>query len=181
MSKIISAILVVGVLGGGVWYFISGSAGSQGASTPNATTTSSSAVSTESFSGEASFNDIMARGGSWKCAFDTTSSVADSSGVVYIGGEKKMRGDFQTKVAQVNMNIESHMVRDGDFMYTWSSAMPQGIKVAITAENSSTVGTGATSGNQSFDVGAKVNWKCDAWPTDESKFVVPTNITFQTM
>lgn len=121
-----------------------------------------------------SMKDLIARGGDYECTFSQTNDMSDSTGTVFISGAK-LRGDFKTTVKAVsNMNVESHMISDGAFMYTWSSMMPTGMKIAI-AEGSTAETSPAT---QSFDYNQKLDYDCKPWTSDVAKFTLPTDITF---
>lgn len=163
MNKAIVGIIVLAAIGAGVWYFTQGNTGTPSGSSP---------VSSESFTEKSSMKDLVARGGSWKCTFSMTGDTADSSGTVYIAGGK-MRGDFTSVVKQANMTVESHMVSDGTYAYTWTNAIPQGFKVAIDQTT--------TTSSDGFDYNSELDYNCAAWPTDENMFVVPADITFTTV
>lgn len=124
------------------------------------------------FSG--SMKDLIARGGDYECTFVQTNDMSDSTGTVFISGTR-MRGDFKTTVKAVSdMKVESHMISDGVFMYTWSSMMPTGMKIAI-AESATAETSSAT---QSFDYNQKLDYDCKPWTSDSAKFTLPTDITF---
>ncbi len=130
------------------------------------------------FSGSA--KELMARGGNHKCTFTQEVENSKSTGTVYISGQK-LRGDFKSDVtaAGANMSIESHMISDGEFMYSWSSMMPTGFKMKI-AETGATATT-TPSNQQSFDSNQKLEYTCVAWTPDEAQFTLPTNVTFTAM
>ena len=181
MIKIIAGLFAAVAVGTGGWFMM------HHPSTPKADRTNTEVVatsttpSTESFSAKSSLKDIVARGGSWQCTYQINVAGVNSTGTVYVAGGK-VRSDFSSKVPQVNMTIDSHMVSDGAYAYTWTSAMPQGYKVALDAKAKTAMGGSApASAHQDFDYNGALDYNCVAWPTDESKFVVPTNITFTTV
>lgn len=126
-----------------------------------------------------SVKDLMARGGNHKCTFTQEVENSKSTGTVYISG-MKMRGDFNSSVSAggANMDIASHMISDGEFMYTWSSMMPTGFKMKI-ADTSATATVTPT--QQSFDSNQKLEYTCVAWAVDETQFALPTTVTFKEM
>ncbi|MCA9366595.1 hypothetical protein KC722_03375, partial [Candidatus Kaiserbacteria bacterium] len=72
-------------------------------------------------SGFGSFMSLMGLGKNLTCEF---SSVADETGgavagTVYISGER-LRGDFEME--QAGTVMESHMIQDGEYSYTWSES-----------------------------------------------------------
>lgn len=122
------------------------------------------------FSG--SMGELIARGGNYKCDFTHTTDAGDSSGTTYISG-KKIRGDFTTNVTGVSaMKIETHMISDGEFAYTWSSMMPTGMKMKL---NLSETSDGAKTG---FDYNQHLDYNCSPWMEDSSMFSLPANIKF---
>lgn len=126
---------------------------------------------------EGSTAELIARGGDHVCTFDQTVENSRSTGTVYISNGK-MRGDFKSDVSAsgTNMSVESHMISDGEFMYTWSSMMPTGFKMAVV-QNTTADGTTPTS-QQMFDANMKLSYDCDPWTTDVSKFTLPSAVTF---
>lgn len=121
-----------------------------------------------------SMNDLIARGGDYKCTFDQTNDYSDSSGTVYISG-KSIRGDFQSLEKVSNTNVESHMISDGEFSYVWSSVMPTGFKMKVVEDNSQDDSSAQTG---QFDYNQKLNYDCQAWPVDQSQFSLPDGIQF---
>ncbi len=119
-----------------------------------------------------SMKDLLARGGSHKCTFSQEVDNSKSTGTVYISG-KKMRGDFATLETTTNMNMESHMISDGEFAYVWSAAMPMGMKMKIDMGTESPENV-----SQGMDYDQKLDYSCEAWVADETKFSVPTEIKF---
>lgn len=170
-TKIIVGVVAAAVLGGGAYMLMQ-----KKSMDPAVQTGASSEVggaTAGAFSG--SMADLSKRGGSWKCTVDTSTAQAASSGTVYVSG-KKVRAEFAMNV-QGYGTMNSYMIADGEYTYSWSSAMPQGVKAKMTAEETSSP---ATSG-ESMDANSKYSYNCEAWTADESKFVVPTDVTFRTI
>lgn len=119
-----------------------------------------------------SMKDLIARGGDYKCTFSHSTDVSDSSGTVYVSGQK-MRGDFTSNEKVSGTTSESHMINDGEFSYVWSSAMPMGLKMKIT--NDTTAGADTTSG---VDVNQKLDYSCEKWNGDASQFSLPASVNF---
>lgn len=120
--------------------------------------------------------DIMARGGAWKCTVSTTASGVTSGGTVYVA-DGKVRGDFTSQVPQAG-TVEVHMIADGTYAYTWTNMMKTGFKMS-TAKPAETNDT-PTAYAQDF-YNAKYDYQCSPWTADASKFVLPTDITFNDM
>ncbi len=163
MSKNVIIGLVAAVLiAGGAWHFYSKNGGAsmmmQG--------------SAEEAPALGSIKELMARGSS-ECTVSNKVENSESSGTVYVGNGK-MRGDFKSVTQNPAMTIESHMISDGEFIYTWSDAMPQGVKIAVS--NAETAGA-KQSGQQDM-YNAQVNYDCDSWRVDEKKFELPSGVEF---
>lgn len=93
-------------------------------------------------------------------------------GTMYIA-DKKMRGDFTTKDAG-GKQIESHMVQDGEFIYSWMGT--QGVKMKI--DTSANASPAAGSAQQGADLDKQQDMKCSSWSIDNSKFAVPADVKF---
>ena len=170
MSKnviIASVIVVVVVLVGG--YFLLGSInkpeGGQNQVSNN----------TEQSGKKMAFLDFVKKGGSYKCEVNQLINNTQTKGTTYINN-RMIRGEYNTTVQGINIT-SMMIVRDG-FAYNWNSMMPNaGFKIKVDGNyNSSGV---ETSGNYSFNGETIGDYNCDAWTVDQSKFAVPTNITFQ--
>lgn len=122
---------------------------------------------------EGSTKELMARGGNHKCTFTQDVENSKSTGTVYISGVK-LRGDFLSAVTAggSTLNVESHMISDGAFMWTWSSMMPTGFKTKVDQTAS------ADTSKQGFDANQKLEYTCMNWTPDEGQFVLPTTVTF---
>ena len=167
-KTLISIVVAVVVVGGGVWYFSSG--------TVPALPTQEGCTRTvgEKAEGSATLADLMMRTGSFRCDVEmkavATNGASESAGTVYIGGGK-MRGDFATKVS--GMTINSYMISREGYVYTWSDMMSQGMKM-----NVSTDGSAETTTQGAMDASAAVDYHCAPWSVDDDKFMVPTTVTF---
>jgi hypothetical protein len=175
--KIVYAFVGVLILGGGVWYVLT----SDTQTTPGADQNqevSQKADVRETPSGEpgqfrGSLQQLVARAGSWQCTIDVTTQGVPTKGTTYIA-DGKVRADFVSAVPGYT-DIESHMIMRDNTVYTWSSLMAQGMKFPIQdgqlqGERKSTEVTPQF--DQAYD------YSCAAWQTDESKFALPSGITF---
>lgn len=122
---------------------------------------------------EGSTKELMARGGNYKCTFTQDVENSKSTGTVYISGTK-LRGDFMSVVTAEGstLNIESHTISDGAFMWTWSSMMPTGFKMKVDQTASENIN------KQGFDANQKLEYTCINWTPDEGQFVLPTTTVF---
>ena len=167
---VIGAIVV---LGGGYYVMSSGSL-SMSDKTPTGSSTARedqyAKATGVAFAG--SWNDLVARGGNYKCDINHMGTNDTTTGTVYISGTS-LRGDFSSDTkAGV---IASHMLKISDTMYVWGDAMKQGVMMKATAMQgssaSATQGAGVSQ-DQSYD------WSCSATGAEASMFVKPSNIDF---
>lgn len=165
---IVAAVVVVG----GGWYLVS-----LGSSAPSSTGTSASnttqgtqqpATTGTTSSGSGTIGALLAMGN-----VQCTVTTPNGSGTVYVSGGK-MRGDFSMSSQGKTMN--AYMINDGAYIYSWSDAAPQGMKMAVSA---SSAGSAATHGGVSNSTA--VTYSCSPWGVDTTMFVPPTNITFMAM
>lgn len=158
--KIIIAVIAVGALGAGAWFLTSSPKTESG--TPSSETTEKESASSGMFA------DLMARTGSWQCHTKATHEQGMSEGDVFIN-DGNIRGDFVASMAGRSINT-SFISREG-YMYTWSDMLPQGMKVKVEA-------AAGTSGGQGIDPATPVEYSCEAWAVDESKFATPSDMEF---
>lgn len=167
MSKtVIGIVVAVLIIAAGGWYYISGSRGN------------SMMMADSSQSERGTIKDLMSRT-STKCTVSNVTANSESSGVVYVG-QGKMRGEFKTVTKSPDMTIESYMISDGEYMYSWSDAMPQGVKLPIASTQMSDQ-PNAPKSEQVEMYNAEVSYDCDSWSVDESQFEIPSSVTFVDM
>ncbi|MES2215678.1 MAG: hypothetical protein V4481_00065 [Patescibacteria group bacterium] len=115
------------------------------------------------------FRSLLARGKDVVCTLSTNVASGSSNGTVYISGTM-MRGDFTTTSS--GSVVESHMIKNGDTMYSWSGN--QGAKI-----NVDTSGQASAQSQSSFNLDQSVvGYECKDWNKDSSKFTVPSSVTF---
>jgi len=142
--------------------------------TPQSQTSTSG--KTEVATSRGSLKDLISGGKNLTCQISYTASDQTVAGTVYVAGEKKMRGDF---TMTVNGNpMDSHMIVDAGWGYSWTSASPAGTKMKI--EETSPTPT-AGSATQSAELEREVEYKCSDWSPDNSKFTPPADIQFTDM
>ncbi len=129
----------------------------------------------ESFFG--SMQDLLARGKSLKCTYKTTSSGDEYETVMYIaGGKVKTETEVKTDEGKT---IENSMVIDKDWMYTWNSFTPKGMKVDMSKMPEMDNVSDDDINKDMASMAKNMDYKCRAWIPDNSKFKIPTNIQFQ--
>jgi hypothetical protein len=75
------------------------------------------------------------------------------------------------------MTVNSNMVSDGTYMYTWGTDKKvPGMKIKIdeAAPNTDDKNNPASK----VDLDKKMDLNCNPWTLDESKFKIPTDVTF---
>ncbi len=161
-TKIVGVLLAIVVIAGGVYYITNGDRIS-------ATLMGDTA---QMPAGPMSLKEMIASGVSQQCTFSDDSSGAQTAGTVYVGGGK-VRGDFSATSGGTVMGM--HMIADGTTMHTWIDGMTSGFSMNMAAAQSS------TNTQQSFDSDKKIDYRCEPWTVDASRFVLPSDITFQDM
>jgi hypothetical protein len=126
--------------------------------------------------------DVLKAGNSVKCTYTTGDTNYTSEGTTYVAGSK-FRADMKTSMED-NTQIESHMISDGEWAYSWSNAMPQGFKMKISDLNKQVEQTNpevqrdANLNTALRDFESKIDYKCIKWDVDNSMFNVPTDVQF---
>ncbi len=167
MTKTIGIVVAAVVVLGGAWYVMS-----MNASGPAAPQGAGDQGAAQNNAGTGTIGSLMAMGGSVMCDVDIT-GANPGSGTIYVSGGK-MRGEFT--VAAAGKTMHASMINDGQYIYSWTDMMPQGIKMAVSA------GSGTSgSANQGVDASTPVNYTCNAWTADTAKFMAPSDIKFMMM
>lgn len=126
----------------------------------------------EPTSTKTSLKDLLTGNKNVTCTMNyPASDTSSTKGIVYVSGTK-MSGAF--KVTADGKEMTSNMVSDGQFMYIWTSATPQGFKMKIDQ----TVAANNSGTQQGVDVNKQVDVNCSNWSVDNSKFALPAGITF---
>lgn len=166
-TYLLIALGAVVVVGGG--YFAWQGMGASAPASQEQTTNTNTETAEESLSGTGTFASLMARGGSYECTMSIAVQNSESEGTVYISGDQ-ISGHFTSRAN--GATYTGHMIVTGGYAYSWSDVMPQGFKskTTVTSQGGTQVG--------GFDVNTNTQYDCKPWAADQSKFVVPTNITF---
>jgi len=165
--------VVVAIVAVGAFYVMTGDGVGTGLRSMEEITEgeATSAQDDESAAVTGSMQDLMARGGSWKCDFTHSTDAGDSTGTVYTSGGM-VRGNFTTQVPQMGA-VESHMIARDGFVYTWSNMMPQGVKIPMASAESPAQAQGQTN-----YYAQELDYNCVSWNADNALFEVPTSVTF---
>jgi hypothetical protein len=137
------------------------------------------------FSG--SIKDLLARGSDTQCSWSTTNDSGKATGTVYVSGDKFFQ-DFSTTQAKLG-EIKSYLLKDGEWIYQWNSMSKMGTKMktsevekmAEDVQKNSPIDTDVKpneEGRRNIDLDNKVDYDCQKWNVDASKFVLPADIQF---
>lgn len=163
-SIAIGVVVAVVVLGGGAYLLTRNSAPANTSESTQTTNTDTSSAQGSTFSG--SMQDLATRGGEWRCTVASNTNGTASQGTVYVSGNK-MRADFTVS------GYEAHMISDGSYSYSWSSAAPQGVKAKVTQGASA-----APTSGQGVDTNTAYSYNCAPATADAALFVPPTSVNF---
>lgn len=175
-TKYVAIGVVVAIAAAAVYAYMSFSPGNANApeNTTSEESTASDSASTESENITGSIGDLLSRIGSWRCTFESSTDVANSSGEVLVSNQR-LRGNFMSEVTVVNQTVESHMIQDDGYVYVWTSLSPQGYK---TKTASGTADGSTQFSGQGVDIHQQYSYNCLPWTVDESVFTLPSGVTF---
>lgn len=171
IGLIVAAIVIILILGVGAFLMMGKS------KQASQSTTAMPEAKQEETSQKGSIKGLLAAGKNAMCTFSYSDTQGETSGTIYVSG-KKMNGDFTTKTTD-GKQMDNHMVQDDTYIYSWSSAIPQGTKMKIPSEEMASPSP-ASSGakTEGVDLNKNVDYKCSPWDADNSKFVPPSSVTF---
>ncbi len=158
---LIGLVLLLGV--GGVGAFVA----MKGITSTPAPLTATPATSGEPTSGSSmqTMRDFLVGGKTVSCTFP--------DGEMFVANGK-VRTDISTTAGGTSTVM--HMIVDGNTAYNWTEGQTTGFKLAYSASagaSSSNTGSG-----QTVDVDKKMDFNCQPWNGDSSKFTLPTSVTF---
>jgi len=165
-KQLLIGIAAVLVLGGGYFFY------SQSSGKP--------ANNNQPISGmvKGTLQDLFARETSMQCKFSYDDEGNKSEGTVYLSG-KKMRGDFALSQSD-GKSMQSHVIRDDVYGYTWLEGQKQGTKLKIEKSDEVMEKSEDKKDDELFAIDNKeVDYDCKAWNVDSSMFKPPANINFQ--
>lgn len=115
--------------------------------------------------------------GSYECTVNQyidEGMTQSAVGRVFLDGGR-IRGDFSVDVSGMSLSA-STLVVDG-FTYSWTSVSPMGFKAPV-AEGEET-GNAGMQGSYYWNANQIGDYDCQTWQVDETKFVLPEDVTFQ--
>lgn len=163
---VVAAVLILAALGGG--YYLYSKQGTTG--TPQ----NSSQESGNKTSGK--FWDLLKAGKNQECTFSSSTNDMTAKGTIFVSSDK-VRGDFDSTVGGQKMT--SYMIKDGDYIYIWTSGSNQGTKMKFDqVEQTDQSGSQSGTPQQTQTFNQNYEYDCKSWNPDNSKFTPPSNIQF---
>ena len=163
----IGAIIAVVVLAVGGYYFFSGN---EEAAPVEETVENENAAEARRLT----LADLFFMGEDFRCEFSYEDENNKSSGTMYLAESgERIRVDFNVEES-VGGPMEGSIIRKDNYSYLWSSAMEQGIKVAITEENKEDLFAGGQEGT----IDENTEFDCVAWVENSSMFELPDDVEF---
>ena len=129
---------------------------------------------------KSTLTQLMGLGKNSVCTFSINVG-SKMTGKTYVTSNK-MRTDFDATTPE-GQKISTSMIKDGDWLYSWTSASSQGVKMKVPAVMESTKSTETNNGTgnniyQNFDPNLEMNYDCKAWVVNSSMFTPPSSVTF---
>lgn len=188
LGKTIVAILLIGGVGGGVFYatnFMKNdvpASGEMNIVTQSDTTMGEEVASGEEVEGKVftdkdmSFQDLMKKTGSYECTVKQDVMGVTTEGKVSIKGEN-ISAKFSSKVqGQV---FETLTITKDGYVYTWSNVTPtSGVKTKIAKANVQASSSAALSATYAWDGKDIGSYSCVVANVPESVFTIPASVTF---
>ena len=174
MKSLIGAIIVI-LIALGVWFGIR-----PGAPVSDTVPEGQEQVietKTEQTPTRGALSSLFGMTGSFKCTVTSDAPNSFATGVVYVK-DGNVRGEFDT--TSQGGAMKAMMIKTGDDVYTWSSAMPMGVKAKAASLEGGKSGA-PTQESQIFDAGVAVDYSCEPTTVDAALFVPPTDIQFMDM
>ena len=171
--NILIAVIVIVVLGAGLWVFFSPKMSTDQTTQPTETTTPTNTTSSSNTSPN-TFKSILSQSGSYECRYEQATSTGQSTNLIYIS-DGKLRGEFRTIGAVGNM-----MVFDGVSLYVWKEGAIVGTKTQLKSlsELPLVIPKDLTSGTVLGSGIDNVSWDCHQWSKKASSFVAPAEVKF---
>lgn len=173
MMKLIIGLLVAALIAAGVWFSMQSER-----PVPDIDRIGSGAPQEkETSKARGTLASLFGMSGAYRCTVTSDAPTGFARGTVYVS-DGDVRGEFVTTSQAGEMTAT--MIKTGEVVYTWSSAMPMGVKAAASSIEG---GDGSTpaSDTQMFDAGVDVEYDCTPTTVDAAMFVPPADIEFMDM
>ena len=175
--KVVGILVVIVVLLGGIYLFNAGSDDSaQDNHNDDAMMEGDNQMTGDGETFTGSLKALVALGKEYQCTFSQETDQATSDGTVYISGEN-IRGDFTSTVSVGGgFAVESHMIKKGNTLYTWSPLSSQGFQIEVDENDDAEVSAEA---NAALEVqNQELEYNCKPYNVNASLFETPSDIEF---
>ncbi|HRN71410.1 MAG TPA: hypothetical protein PLS49_09620, partial [Candidatus Woesebacteria bacterium] len=176
-TSLIIIIILILVAAIGSYFFIQNRSG-------NSMTDSEHIISDGEGSKIMSLKDLMNLGQTQMCTFSTTNESGTVYGTSYTA-DGNVRTDFNG-TDQDGTTYSGGMIMDSAYAYSWTSQMDQGVKIPISAMDTTMPEDQTENPNESYqkpaiDPDQQAEYSCSNWNVDNSVFTPPSNISFVDM
>ena len=172
---VLIVVAIIALLGGG---FLLGG-GNTGTAPETAPTVTEEAQSEDEadqeevpsdFSG--SLRELLALGRNVTCTVNQDDEEVSGTGTVYLSGGR-VRADFDMTMKEGSGSMNGSSIQKDGMVYTWGTTPlgPFAAKVSASDKNSD-------NDDQGFDYDENLDFQCERWSVDESKFDLPTDVDF---
>lgn len=139
----------------------------------------------ESLTGFGSFASLLSMGRNITCEYTYQDEEGGTgSGTGYFAGER-MRVDSVMTMAEDGSVYNSHIINDGETMYTWTETadgtFATMMPVTETEIDEPMSYEETEDSSADFSAGQEVTYDCDSWSVDNSVFVPPSDVEFTDM
>ena len=125
-----------------------------------------------------SMQDVLTHRKPLKCTYsDVSNEGAEVTGIIYVADNKR-RTEFETTEKETDKKLKMNSLFIEKWMYSWSNSAAEGMKMNLKK----------MLGDEQFEkyfqgeadsMKKKIDYKCQAWIPDNSKFSVPADIKFK--
>lgn len=125
--------------------------------------------------GNTTIRELLALGENLVCTFSRSDAESTVDGTIYVDGAgERISGDF-TITTEAAGTMQGRMVKTENTVYTWTDAMSRGTKMSLdaTAEADASMEQ-----HEAVGLDEEVNYQCESWNVDESRFTIPSDIEF---
>lgn len=181
-------IIILVVVGFGIWYASSSNTGQNNPVSQEAATTTTNVTTTTATGSSGTnkvvtnpntFHSIFEQSGTHQCTYEQVGGTSEKASSVIDIADGKMRGEFRTTDTSGNTKA-TLMIYSGGTLYSWQEGMTTGTKSTIktVADLPQVIPADLTSASVLGGSSQNVGWDCHAWLKDPSVFVVPSYVKF---
>ncbi|MEX1111893.1 MAG: hypothetical protein WEC84_00365 [Candidatus Andersenbacteria bacterium] len=175
IAPLVIVVVAVVAIGAGIYFTRQGQEGEESAVSTESNQSTEQTTESEGSSLSGTVTDLLQSGQNLTCTFNRTDEAGTTSGTVYVAGQgQRFRGDFTLSQAD-GMQMDAHVVQEGDVNYFWSDQLPQGTKTTVTDEEAATPSDTA---NPQAVLDENVDYSCRPWIVDNSMFNLPSDKEF---